>query len=183
MKRASVKKRRNPETEALLVEFEQKVRYWTDEIRKVNLLYKRRMDFQRQRDRENLMKHGGATSDDATTWRQRFKSSNSAMDNARDVTSSLKRTRQIMLQQVERAQSASTVLGDGQQALKSTNAQYQQLDGEMDASKAILTDLERQARADKMWILAGLMILLLVISYILYQRIGFRLVGMYISWI
>lgn len=51
-----------------------------------------------------------------------------------------------MSAQVERAQTASVLLDDGKQSLRSTNTEYQHLDGAVDASKKLLTDLEVSRR-------------------------------------
>ncbi|KAI9921634.1 hypothetical protein PsorP6_001422 [Peronosclerospora sorghi] len=89
-----------------------------------------------------------------------------------DVTAALKRTRQVMSQEIERVSSVTQVLDDGRLSLKSSHNKYDCVNAEIAEVRKRLKALEWQARRDKMWIAAGVVVLLSTVLFIVYERTG-----------
>lgn len=89
-----------------------------------------------------------------------------------DVTAALKRTRQVMSQEIERVSSVTKVLDDGKLSLRSSHKEYGSVNAEIAEVRKRLKALEWQARQDKMWIGAGIAVLLSTVLFIVYERTG-----------
>jgi hypothetical protein len=92
---------------------------------------------------------------------------------AKDVTASLKRTKQVMSQEIERVSTVTKVLDDGRQALQSSKHEYSGVNAELAEVRRTLKVLQWQAQQDRMWIGAGITILVATICFIIYERTGF----------
>uniref|UniRef100_A0AAV1U6C1 Sec20 C-terminal domain-containing protein n=1 Tax=Peronospora matthiolae TaxID=2874970 RepID=A0AAV1U6C1_9STRA len=90
-----------------------------------------------------------------------------------DVTVALKRTRQVMSQEIERVSSVTKVLDDGRLSLKSSHDEYSNVNAEIVEVRKRLKVLEWQAKQDRMWIGAGITVLISTVLYIVYERTGF----------
>ncbi|KAG6974587.1 hypothetical protein JG688_00002999 [Phytophthora aleatoria] len=99
-------------------------------------------------------------------------SASSASGSAVDVTAALKRTRQVMSQEIERVSSVTKVLDDGRLSLRSSHEEYGSVNAEIAEVRKRLKALEWQAKQDKMWIGAGVMVLLSTVLFIVYERTG-----------
>lgn len=64
------------------------------------------------------------------------------MNNTQDVTFTLRRTRALMTEQIDRVSTIATVLDDEQSTLRNTNSEYQELSSSLTDTKHLLTDLE-----------------------------------------
>ncbi|CAI5705747.1 hypothetical protein KXD40_000789 [Peronospora effusa] len=93
-----------------------------------------------------------------------------------DVTAALKRTRQIMSQEIERVSSVTKVLDDGRRSLKTCHDEYGSVNAEIIQVRKRLKRLEWQARQDKLWIGAGIVVLSATVLFIVYERTGFLLI-------
>ncbi|CAI5708679.1 unnamed protein product [Hyaloperonospora brassicae] len=89
-----------------------------------------------------------------------------------DVTAALKRTRQVMSQEIERVSSVTKVLDDGRLSLKSSHDEYGSVNAEIEEVRKRLKMLEWQARQDRMWIGAGVVVLISTVLFIVYERTG-----------
>ncbi|KAG1705376.1 hypothetical protein DVH05_004307 [Phytophthora capsici] len=98
--------------------------------------------------------------------------SGSGSGSAVDVTAALKRTRQVMSQEIERVSSVTKVLDDGRLSLRSSHEEYGSVNAEIAEVRKRLKALEWQAKQDKMWIGAGIMVLLSTVMFIVYERTG-----------
>jgi hypothetical protein len=96
----------------------------------------------------------------------------SGSGSAVDVTAALKRTRQIMSQEIERVGSVSKVLDDGRLSLRSSHEEYGSVNAEIFEVRKRLKALEWQAKQDKMWIAAGIAVLVSTVLFIVYERTG-----------
>ncbi|KAE9027601.1 hypothetical protein PR003_g9862 [Phytophthora rubi] len=99
-------------------------------------------------------------------------SSSATSGSAVDVTAALKRTRQVMSQEIERVSSVTKVLDDGRLSLRSSHEEYGGVSAEIAEVRKRLKALEWQARQDKMWIGAGITVLLSTVLFIVYERTG-----------
>lgn len=93
-----------------------------------------------------------------------------------DVTAALRRTRQVMSQEIERVSSVSRVLDDGRLSLKSSHEEYGSVNAEIAEVRKRLKALEWQAKQDKMWIAAGIAVLVSTVLFIVYERSGLILI-------
>ncbi|KAL3657872.1 hypothetical protein V7S43_017250 [Phytophthora oleae] len=92
--------------------------------------------------------------------------SGSGSGSAVDVTAALKRTRQVMSQEIKRVSSVTKVLDDGRLSLRSSHKEYGSVNAEIAEVRKRLKALEWQAKQDKMWIGAGVMLLLSTVLFI-----------------
>ncbi|KAL4160892.1 hypothetical protein PRNP1_001450 [Phytophthora ramorum] len=95
-----------------------------------------------------------------------------ASGSAVDVTAALRRTKQVMSQEMERVSSVTKVLDDGRLSLRSSHEEYGGVQAEIAEVRKRLKALEWQAKQDKMWIAAGIMLLVSTVAFIVYERTG-----------
>ncbi|CEG40513.1 Sec20 [Plasmopara halstedii] len=127
--------------------------------RKVLVAYRQRAKIERiEQQRQSLLPQ---KFEEANTSK-----SDSTLGSAVDVTAALKRTRQVMSQEIERASSVTKVLDDGRQSLRSSHEEYGNVNAEIIEVQKRLKALEWQAKQDKMWIGAGMMVLLSTVLFI-----------------
>ncbi|OWZ20913.1 hypothetical protein PHMEG_0004614 [Phytophthora megakarya] len=89
-----------------------------------------------------------------------------------DFTAALKRARQVMSQEIERVSSVTKVLDDGRLCLRSSHEEFGSVSAEIGEVRKSLKALEWQAKQDKMWISAGVVVLLSTVLFIVYERTG-----------
>ncbi|GMF50165.1 unnamed protein product [Phytophthora fragariaefolia] len=104
-------------------------------------------------------------------------SSSSSAGSAVDVTAALKRTRQVMSQEIERVSSVTKVLDDGRLSLRSSHEEYGSVNAEIVEVRKRLKALEWQARQDKMWIGAGIAVLLSTVLFIVHLPLRWSCAG------
>ncbi|KAF1773653.1 Sec20 [Phytophthora cactorum] len=108
-----------------------------------------------------LQSHVASCRKTLVAYRQRAKIERLELQrSAVDVTAALKRTRQVMSQEIERVSSVTKVLDDGRLSLRSSHEEYGSVNAEIVEVRKRLKALEWQAKQDKMWIGAGVMVLL-----------------------
>ncbi|CAI5720943.1 unnamed protein product [Peronospora destructor] len=140
------------------------------ECRKVLVAYRQRAKRERlEQQRKSLL---SPSSRDETAQSSNTNSSGLVVD----VTAALKRTRQVMSQEIERASSVTKVLDNGRLSLKSSHDDYGSVNAEIAEVRKRLKMLEWQARQDKLWIGAGVVVLVSTVLFIVYERTGFVLI-------
>jgi len=93
------------------------------------------------------------------------------MQASNNVTDALRRTIGAMQGELERSVLSHQLLEKSTASLRSTSTQHDTLTTVMDTSKHIITALEKADWLDRLLILAGLMFFILVVLFILKQRI------------
>ncbi|KLO13328.1 hypothetical protein SCHPADRAFT_809614, partial [Schizopora paradoxa] len=93
------------------------------------------------------------------------------MQASNNVTDALRRTIGAMQGELERSVLSHQLLEKSTASLRSTSTQHDSLTAVMDTSKQIITALERADWLDRLLILAALMFFILVVLFILKQRI------------
>uniref|UniRef100_K3WDS0 Sec20 C-terminal domain-containing protein n=1 Tax=Globisporangium ultimum (strain ATCC 200006 / CBS 805.95 / DAOM BR144) TaxID=431595 RepID=K3WDS0_GLOUD len=88
-----------------------------------------------------------------------------------DVTAALKRTRQVMSQEIERVSSVTKVLDVGRTSLRSSHEEFGSVQAEIGEVRKRLVALQA-SRQDRMWIAAGIVMLVSTVLYIVYERTG-----------
>merc|ERR1712093_211035 len=88
-----------------------------------------------------------------------------------NVTDGLRRTRQMMEQELERSSLTSQMLERSSQTLQLTSNQYTSFSDILNASKTLITPLEKADTLDRLLLLAALVFFLLVCLLIVKRRI------------
>lgn len=99
-----------------------------------------------------------------------------------DVTEALQRTITLMQGELERSVLSSQLLDSSTASLRSTSSTYDVLDGLLSTSKHLITALEKSDWMDRLLILAGLIFFLLVVAFILKQRLVDRSLRLAFWW-
>ncbi|KAI0049198.1 Sec20-domain-containing protein [Auriscalpium vulgare] len=147
------------------------------------LVSKRAIDAQAVSSREELLRssvmHGrsgtGQTSEGKTTEDALMKAHN-------DVTDALRRTMGLMQGELERSVLSVQMLESSTATLKSTSAAHDTLDFLLGTSKQLVTALEKADWLDRLLIVAGLAFFLLVVLFILKQRVVDRSIRLAFWW-
>ena len=95
-----------------------------------------------------------------------------------DVTDALRRTVSLMQAELERSVLTTQMLDSSTATLRSTSLQHDVLNSVMFTSKQLITALEKSDWLDRILIISGFVFFLLVVLFILKQRIidrGFRI--------
>ncbi|KZT65307.1 Sec20-domain-containing protein [Daedalea quercina L-15889] len=88
-----------------------------------------------------------------------------------DVTDALRRTIALMQGELEKSVLSTQLLDASSSSLRSTSTTHDVLDGLLVTSKHLITALEKSDWLDRMLVLAGLAFFILVVAFILKQRI------------
>jgi len=104
------------------------------------------------------------------------------MSTSNDVTEALRRTIGAMQGELERSVLSSQLLEQSTATLKSTSIQHDTLTFVMDTSKQLITALEKADWLDRLLVLAALTFFMLVVLFILKQRILDRGVRIAFWW-
>lgn len=88
-----------------------------------------------------------------------------------DVTDALRRTISLMQSELERSVLSTQLLDESTTTLRSTSLQHDTLNTVMSTSKHLVTALEKSDWLDRILILSGLAFFVLVVLFILKQRI------------
>ncbi|KAK9762740.1 Vesicle transport protein S20 [Basidiobolus ranarum] len=147
-------------------------------IRKTILTAKQNIERQTRLEREYLLKDAHKASE----LRQRnMRNNDGVLRTATDVTDSLRRTTQLMSQEIERSAYSAKVLDDSSKMLRSTHNEYRGFNSVMRASKQLITKLEQSDWTDRLLILFGLLVFMLVVLYILKKRLWIPGLGLGMS--
>ncbi|ORX95899.1 Sec20-domain-containing protein, partial [Basidiobolus meristosporus CBS 931.73] len=147
-------------------------------IRKTILAAKQNIEKQTRLEREYLLKDAHK----AIELRKRNMRNNDGMlRTASDITDSLRRTTQLMSQEIERSAYSAKVLDDSSKMLRSTHNEYRGFHSVMRASKQLITKLEQSDWTDRFLILFGLLVFMLVVLYILKKRLWIPGLGLGMS--
>ena len=88
-----------------------------------------------------------------------------------DVTDALRRTVSLMQSELERSVLTTQMLDSSTTTLRSTSLQHDALNSVMSTSKQLITALEKSDWLDRILIISGFVFFLLVVLFILKQRI------------
>ncbi|CAG8534860.1 4936_t:CDS:2 [Ambispora gerdemannii] len=118
--------------------------------------------------------------------RRNLSSDDSVLRATDDVTKTLQRTVQLMQQEIERSAYSAKSLEDSSRILKSTYNEFRGFTAVVRGSKQLITKLEQSDWTDRLLILFGLFVFILVVLYILKRRVldvGIGWVTWITSWI
>ncbi|CAG8596093.1 748_t:CDS:2 [Paraglomus occultum] len=136
--------------------------------------------------RSELLELADGKKNDAAELRRRNPNSEDAiLHAANDVTESLRRTTQLMRQEIERSAYSAKVLDDSSRTLKIAYTEYRTFSSLVRGSKQLITKLEQSDWTDRLLILFGLLVFVLVVLVILKKRVwdtGISWVTWITSW-
>jgi len=144
-----------------------------DLFRKANIQSKSNLDKQRIKEKEALLK-GGEES-------QHIKEMNSKaaiMKTASDVTLRMRRTRQLISEEVQRSNVTMDVLAGSSKTIYNVRQEYGSLNNFIRSAKGLLTQIERREITDKLLILFGLVVFFLVVIFIMRKRMKFKVLSL-----
>lgn len=111
------------------------------------------------------------TSDFSANWYLLSISEDALMKANSDVTDALRRTVALMQSELERSVLSTQLLDESTATLRSTSLQHDTLHNVMSISKQLVTALEKSDWMDRVLILSGFIFFILVVLFILKQRI------------
>ncbi|CAG8637666.1 13500_t:CDS:2 [Rhizophagus irregularis] len=155
-------------------------------IRRAILTSKQNIEKEAKIEREMLLGRGHGKQEVFEMRRRNLTSEDTLLHSASDVTESLRRTTQLMEQEIERSAYSAKILDESSRTLKTTFNEYRGFSSVVRSSKQLITKLEQSDWTDRLLILFGLFVFLLVVVYILKKRVwntGFGWVSWFASWI
>ncbi|CAG8490044.1 703_t:CDS:2, partial [Dentiscutata erythropus] len=127
-------------------------------IRRAVLTSKQNIEREAKIEREMLLGRVDGRNTFAFEMRRRNLTSEDALlHSASDVTDALRRTTQLMQQEIERSAYSAKVLDESSRALKSTYSEYRGFSSVLRGSKQLITKLEQIDWTDRLLILFGLL--------------------------
>ncbi|KAF9511987.1 hypothetical protein BS47DRAFT_1128438 [Hydnum rufescens UP504] len=148
------------------------------------LTSKRAIDAQVRSHRDELMQSSAISSTPEPSRNKGPGTSEDALMNANAaVTDTLRRTTQLMHQEIERSVLSTQMLEESTRTLSMTSDLYTMFGSLMDTSKTLVTALEKSDWLDRLLILSSLAFFLLVVAYILKKRIIDKGIWLAFWWI
>ncbi|XP_073132793.1 uncharacterized protein [Henckelia pumila] len=138
------------------------------DIRDANLQAKANMKKAAQQERELLL--GGG--EESTTRRRNLQTKAGMTSAAESITESLRRTRQLMVQEVERNTSTLMTFEESTGVLTKAESEYKGHRSLLSRTRNLLSTMQRQDVIDRVIILLGFLIFSLAVLYVVSKRIG-----------
>ncbi|KAI0656886.1 Sec20-domain-containing protein [Cubamyces menziesii] len=154
------------------------------DMRAAVLASKRAIDSQQTSRREELLR-SSALSEKQQQQQQSLNekvTEDALMKANNDVTEALQRTIGLMQGELERSVLSTQLLESSTAALKSTSGTHDVLSSLMSTSKHLITALEKADWLDRLLVLAGLVFFVLVVLFILKQRLVDRSIRIAFWW-
>ncbi|KAL8483219.1 hypothetical protein ACS0TY_026050 [Phlomoides rotata] len=149
--------------------------YWKDQIqslrlslRNANLQAKENMKKVAQQERELLL--GGG--EESTARRRNLQTKAGMTSAAESITESLRRTRQLMVQEVERSASTLMTFEESTGVLKKAESEYKGHRSLLSRTRGLLSSMQRQDVLDRVILITGFLIFSLAVLYVVSKRIG-----------
>ncbi|KAF6144425.1 hypothetical protein GIB67_024652 [Kingdonia uniflora] len=152
-----------------------KLKLWKDQyqglhlsFRNANLQAKANMKKAAQAERELLL-GGGAES---TTLRRNLQTKAGMTSAAESITESLRRTRQLMVQEVERSSSMLTTFEESTGVLRKAESEYKGHRSLLTRTRNLLSTMRRQDVLDRLILYIGVFLFMCAVSYVVSKRFG-----------
>lgn len=137
-------------------------------LRKANLQAKANMRKTAQEERELLL--GGGS--ESTVRRRNLQTKAGMTSAAESITESLRRTRQLMVQEVERTASTLTTFEESTGVLKRAETEYKGQRSLLMRTRNLLSTMQRQDVIDRIIITVGFLLFTCAVLYVISKRIG-----------
>ncbi|EOA31188.1 hypothetical protein CARUB_v10014355mg [Capsella rubella] len=137
-------------------------------LRSANLQAKDNMRKAAQEERELLL--GGGT--ESTVLRRKRQANAGVTSNAESITESLRRTRQLMVQEVERSTNTLVTFDESTGVLKQAESEYKGHRSLLSRTRNLLSTMQRQDVIDRIILIVGFSLFVLAVAYVVSKRIG-----------
>ncbi|KAJ4783871.1 Vesicle transport protein SEC20 [Rhynchospora pubera] len=151
------------------------VEIWKDQyqklhmgLRNANLQTKANIKKAAQEERELLL--GGG--EESTVRRRNLQTKSGMTSAAESITESLRRTRQMMVQEVERSASTLATVDESTSVLKKAESEYKGHRSLLSRTRGLLSTMKRQDVIDRIILAVGLLIFLMAVLYVVSKRVG-----------
>lgn len=154
--------------QALLENWRQQCHSLRVALRNANLQAKANVRKAAQEERELLL--GGGS--ESTTRRRNLQTKAGMTSAAESITDSLRRTRQLMVQEVERSANTLMAFEDSTGVLKKAEKEYKGHHSLLMRTRNLLTTMQRQDVIDRVILIVGFLLFSLAVLYVVSKRIG-----------
>ncbi|KAL0923739.1 hypothetical protein M5K25_007809 [Dendrobium thyrsiflorum] len=137
-------------------------------LRNANLQAKNNIREAAQEERELLL--GGG--EESTIRRRNLQTKAGMTSAAESITESLRRTRQLMVQEVERSVNTLVTFEESTGVLKKAESEYKGQSSLLMHTRRLLTTMQRQDVMDRIIMVAGFLIFISAVFYVVSKRIG-----------
>ncbi|OMP03155.1 Sec20 [Corchorus capsularis] len=137
-------------------------------LRKANLQAKDNMRKTAQRERELLL--GGG--EESTIRRRNLQTKAGMTSAAESITESLRRTRQLMVQEVERSTSTLMTFEDSTGVLRKAESEYKGHRSLLMRTRNLLSTMQRQDVLDRIILIVGCILFTCAVLYVVSKRMG-----------
>ncbi|KAJ3706715.1 hypothetical protein LUZ61_010420 [Rhynchospora tenuis] len=151
------------------------VEVWKDQyqklhtgLRNANLQAKANIKKAAQEERELLL--GGG--EESTIRRRNLQTKAGMTSAAESITESLRRTRQMMVQEVERSASTLATVDESTSVLKKAESEYKGHRSLLSRTRGLLSTMKRQDVIDRIILAVGFLIFLMAVLYVVSKRVG-----------
>ncbi|KAL6522820.1 hypothetical protein OROHE_016667 [Orobanche hederae] len=155
-------------TQSLAQSWEQQIQSLRLRLRNANLQAKANMKKAAQQERELLL--GGG--EESTTRRRNLQTKAGMTSAAESITESLRRTRQIMVQEVERTGSTLMTFEESTGVLRKAESEYKGHRSLLSRTRGLLSTMQRQDVLDRVILVIGFLVFSLAVLYVVSKRIG-----------
>ncbi|EYU43759.1 hypothetical protein MIMGU_mgv1a011052mg [Erythranthe guttata] len=137
-------------------------------LRNANLQAKTNMTKAAQQERELLL--GGG--EESTTRRRNLQTKAGMTSAAESITESLRRTRQLMVQEVVRSGSTLLTVEESTGVLRKAESEYKGHRSLLSRTRNLLSTMQRQDVLDRVILITGLILFSLAVLYVVSKRVG-----------
>ncbi|KAL6519844.1 hypothetical protein OROMI_032738 [Orobanche minor] len=155
-------------TQSLAQSWEQQIQSLRLRLRNANLQAKANMKKAAQQERELLL--GGG--EESTTRRRNLQTKAGMTSAAESITESLRRTRQLMVQEVERTGSTLMTFEESTGVLRKAESEYKGHRSLLSRTRGLLSTMQRQDVLDRVILVIGFLVFSLAVLYVVSKRIG-----------
>ncbi|KAH7667769.1 protein transport protein SEC20 protein [Dioscorea alata] len=121
-----------------------------------------------QEERELLLGSG----EESTIRRRNLQTKAGMTTAAESITESLRRTRQLMVQEVERSASTLTTFEESSSVLKKAESEYKGHRSLLTRTRNLLSTMKRQDVMDRVILVIGVLLFLFAVLYVVSKRVG-----------
>lgn len=155
-------------TESLAQSWKTQIQSLRLSLRNANLQAKANMRKAAQEERELLL--GGG--EESTVRRRNLQTKAGMTSSAESITESLRRTRQLMVQEVERSASTLMTVDESTGVLMKAESEYKGHRSLFSRTRNLLSTMQRQDILDRVILVVGFIIFSLVVLYVVSKRMG-----------
>ncbi|KAK6121089.1 hypothetical protein DH2020_045182 [Rehmannia glutinosa] len=154
--------------QSLVQSWEKQIQSLRLRLRNANLQAKANMKKAAQQERELLL--GGG--EESTTRRRNLQTKAGMTSAAESITESLRRTRQLMVQEVERSGSTLMTFEESTGVLRKAESEYKGHRSLLSRTRNLLSTMQRQDVLDRVILVTGFLLFSLAVLYVVSKRIG-----------